>query len=477
MVARIRPAGIVIGAFTMSVLAGLVIATPVARFALGILAFAIVAVAAMTISPHSFVGAAVIVFGTQSVSQSHPFLVGPITVYTTDVLLALLLFRALLPKPRRPVPRIATPFLVAAVGLYALSVLYAGYRGYVAGNTLGQIARSDTSAIYLLGFSWGFFRLATETAMDVRHAARITAIVGTGFVGFAIYTRVVGQHFDSAQLSTGTVVTSAGYLRRDYGLFTAFQLYPLLALAGLAVLFFATQTRRRYVVAVTVIALAATTMTLVRGMIFGLAAGATVLLMLALHAGNARIGARTVPLVAGVALLAIPFAMLQPSIAGAVAQRVLPGVLPQTANADRNTEYRLKVLASGREIARQHAFGLGFVDEYRMAAAGYQPIFLPHSMWAALLALEGWPGAALFALMLLATVLRSRRLPASEPWLHPLVVAAAVLAVVEGFGWNLLFSMVSGMGMVALIVGLRFGLTDRTAEAPRVASTEFAPAL
>jgi hypothetical protein len=461
VIARAHPQFLPVVTAGLCLLVGLAVADQHGSQMLLLLVAVAVVFGALFAPPHLVIGGALAILGAHQISQNHPLHVGAITIYTTDILLGLLLLRGITARERAHARQVMVPSLVIPLTLWAAVVLLAGWKGHAEGNSVGQIARFETSLVYFIGFSWGFARLAAEKATDVKRVIRAIAIVGLGFVAFALYTRIVHQRFDATQaLSTGTVVTSVGNLRRDYGLFTAFELYPLLALGGLAYLLFMPRTQRKWPVIIVCVELAATVMTLVRGMIFGLVAAAVVLLVMAFKSSLVKLGPRLVPIVGAFLLIAVPFSIVQPNIAYAVAERVLPGVLPQTANADRNTEYRVKVLQAGEQIAHRDTFGMGFVTPDEMTRNGYEPIFLPHSMWAAILAFEGWPGLILFVWVLIAVVRRSRQMPAATPWLHPLLVAAVVMTVVEGFGWNVLFSMVSGMGMLALIVGLRFGQSN-----------------
>jgi hypothetical protein len=450
--------GLLVAAAIASLALGAGLTTPRGQEAVLALVAVVGVVAALKLPPHMFLGLSVVVLASSQVSEAHPFIVGPVTVYTSDLMLGLVLLRAALPRARSPLPRLVTPGLAAPILLWVALALYAGARGYASGNSTGQIARLETSMVYLLGFTWGFTRVASEMGMSVRRTVRTLAVVALGFVGFALYTRVVHQRFAGATgYGVGNVVTNEGVLRRDYGLFTAFELYPLIAVVGLACLFYLRRPGRTAAL-VTCIGLAATVMTLVRGMIFGVAAAVAVLGLLALKdRGLGRVVTRLLVVLALLGIAAVPFAWFSPRAASGVAERVLPGLVAQNQNADYNAQFRVTVLQSGVRLANQKPVGLGFVSADSMTLAGYEPLYIPHSQWGSLLAFEGWPGLILFVWVMAALARRSSRLPAATRWLHPMLLGLVTFNVVEGFAWNVLFSMVSGMGMLALLIGLRFG--------------------
>ena len=472
MTIRARLGVIPISGLGAALLLGALVASPHPLHGLLLLGATAVLAATILLPPHLFIGAILVVLGTFSVSEEHPFIAGAITIYTLDIVLVLLLLRAILPRPRHRTPRIISAAVAVPLALWGLISVAAAVRGHSAGNSLGQVGRLETSFVYLLLFGWGFRRVVAETKTELPRVVRAVVVVGLGFILYALYTRVTHQRFAGATgAGVGAVDTAGGVLRRDYGLFSAFEIYPLLALAALAYL---TSVARGGKASVLVMcaATAATILTLVRGMIFGAAAAAALLVVWAIRVRplRGRLGGRLAPAALIFALAASVFAVISPNTAYGVADRMLPGLLPQTANANANTQFRAQVLVAGVHLADQHAFGIGFVTADQMTRDGFPPLYLPHSHWASLLAFEGWPGLLAFVWLTVAVIRRSSQLPVANPWLHRLLVASAVLMFVQGFGWNVLFSMLSGLGMFALVAAVRFGLGSEPARSPRLSA-------
>jgi hypothetical protein len=412
---------------------------------------------------HLFLGASVAVLASSTAPafEGHPTSVGSIKIYTFDLLLALVLVRAALPRERRPQElRILDAAVVLPVALWGLFMLIAGTRGFLAGNSVGAIARLETPLVYFPLFVWGFTRVLGEISVSVPRVLRALAITSLCFVGYAAYARITHQRFGTPSGSgIGPVETSsAGVLRRDYGFFSAFQLYALLALGGLAYLVFSRRATLGAII-VTSAGLAATILTLVRGLIFGVVAGAIWLIVLSVKTRwHVKLGSRLLPLVVLLALAGTLFAIFSPATARGVSQRFLPGVLAQTQSATDNTEHRIQILKAGEKIARDDPFGLGFVAPDAVEAAGYRPIDVADSQWASVLVYTGWPGVFLLVWAGFAVVRRSFQLPAAAPWLHPLVAAVGLFLLIQGFAWNIFFSQTWSIGMLALILALRFGL-------------------
>jgi hypothetical protein len=458
--ARLRPGLLPAVALAISLLMGEAVTSPHLAEVLLLLGSVAVVAATLLLPPHLFVGATLVVLGTNSVSEEHPFHAGPMTIYTTDLILGLLIVRGVFTRPRNRLPALSMP-VKATLVLWGAVSLIAGVRGHSAGNSVGQIGRYETSFVYLTVFGWGYMRVMAESRSSLPRMVKVIAITGIGFILYALYTRITHQRFSGASgAGVGNVTTAAGVLRRDYGLLSAFQLYPLLALGALAYLLSAPRPGR-WATIVMGAAAAATLLTLVRGLIFGLAAAAALLLVWAIRERRPglNLGGRLTPIIVLTVFSAIVFSVLTPHTAYGVADRVLPGLLPQTANANSNTQFRKQVLVASVRLADQHPLGIGFVSDQQMTEDAYPPLYIAHSQWGSLLAFEGWPGLLAFVWLMIAVIRRSRRLPVAHPWLHRLLVASAVVMVVQGLAWNVLFTLVSGMGMFALIVALRFGIT------------------
>jgi hypothetical protein len=110
-----------------------------------------------------------------------------------------------------------------------------------------------------------------------------------------------------------------------------------------------------------------------------------------------------------------------------------------------------------------------------MQLTGFPQIFVPHSQWAALLALTGWFGMLAFVWTGLALIRRSREVPDPDRWLHPLLLAALVSMAVQAFGWDTLFTMTPSLGFYALLIAVRFGLQPRNVVSSKVGDPACVP--
>lgn len=445
-----------------SILIGIGLASPAQGALLGLLGVMIALGLVFWLPPHLFLGASLAICASFSAPafEQHPYNVGSIQLYPLDVLLVLVLLRAALPRRRRVGDeRVLSVAVTVPILLWALVMLVAGLRGFLAGNDYGAIARLETPLVYFPLFCWGFMRILREPSVSVPRVVRTLAITGLAFVAYAAYARITHQRFGAPSGSgIGEVQTTEGVLRRDYGFFSAFQVYALLALGGLSYLIFSRRATLSAIL-VTCVGLAATVLTLVRGLIFGVVAGAIWIVLLSMRTRLfVKMVSRLLSLVAVCALAATLFAIFGSGAARGVTERVLPGVVAQSQGANENTQFREQVLDAGKRIAWNKPFGLGFVTPEALQTAGYPPLYVPHSQWASLLVYTGWPGILIVGWAGIALVRRSSRVPAAARWLHPLLAATALLVLVQGFAWDVFFSQPWSVGMTALIVSLRFGL-------------------
>lgn len=457
-----RPDVLPVAAVFASILLGIGVASPAraavlalfcAMFALGLVFW---------LPPHLFLGASLAICASFSapVFNQHPFTVGSIQIYPFDILVVLVLLRAALPRKRRVRDlRILDSPVTLPVLLWALVMLTAGLRGILAGNAFGPVARLETSLVYFPLFCWGFMRILGEVSVSIPRVIRTLTITSLAFIAYAAYARITHQRFGAPSGSgIGAVQTTEGVLRRDYGFFSAFQVYALLALGGLSYLVFS----RRATLTTILVAcagLAATLLTLVRGLIFGVVAGAIWVVVLSIRTRwHVKLFSRLFSLVAVCAVAGTLFAIFGSGAARGLTERLLPGIAVQAEGATQNTQFRVQVLEAGNRIARDEPFGLGFVTPEALQSAGYPPLYVPHSQWATLLVYTGWPGILVLGWAGVALVRRSFQLPAAAPWLHPLFAATAILVLFQGLAWDVFFSQPWSVGMVALILALRFGL-------------------
>jgi hypothetical protein len=449
---------VALGAALASPAAGAVITLFGGLFALGLI---------LWLPPHLFLGGSLALLGLSSGVE--PMTASRLQLYPYDLALAFVLVRAMLPRERRSTQfRVLDAPVALPLALWMSIMVVAGIRGFLDGNDLGAIARLETPLVYFPLFCWGFIRILGETSVSVPRVIRILVVTSLSFVAYAAFARITHYRFgEESGSGIGAVETTTGVLRRDYGLFSAFEIYALLAVGGLAYLIFSQRTRLIASVLAGV-GLVATLLTLVRGLIFGVVAGATWLLVESVRTRwHAKLVSRLLPLVTLLAIAGTVFFANSPVAARGVTERFLPGITRQTEAATQNTEYRAKAIRAGATVASNNPFGLGFVRGERLETAGYLPLYVPHSQWGALLAYTGWPGLLVLGWVGLAVVRRSFQLPAAAPWLNPLVAATALLVLVQGFGWDVLFSQPWSLGMISLVLALRFGLrTDSGPDSP-----------
>ncbi len=203
---------------------------------LGLLLLVAVALA-ITIPPHVLIALALLVFGAYSVSANH-FAFGGVQLYSTDALLAVLLLRGILPRDRIPSPAPLNGVARVLFGIFAVVMIIAGLRGFFSGYGLVSIIRLETPLIYGAGFYLALSRIVRERSFDLDKAVRNLLVVAFGFIAYMAFARLTGSTFETNQTvgRLGIVVTTGGVLRRDYGLSSAFIVYPVLALAAAAYL-------------------------------------------------------------------------------------------------------------------------------------------------------------------------------------------------------------------------------------------------
>jgi O-Antigen ligase len=405
-----------------------------------------------------FLGLSVLVLATSSAVGAVS--VGPIQFYTYDMVLALVLLRAALPRARSEDRlSLVDPGVAFPLVLWAIVMGVAGLRGILAGNPLGAIARLETPLVYFPVFCWGFRRILREESVSPPRVVRAIVLTSVGLVAYAAWARLTHHRFgNSSGSGIGVVPTATGDLRRDYGFFSAFEVYPLLALGGIAYVLFAPKYRYNAML-VAMIGAAATFLTLVRGLIFGIVAGTAWLIVLLTKRGGAvRLGSRLAPFVALFSIAAVAFSIYSPVAARGTVERVLPGLTSQSEVATESAHIRERAFRNAIRIAWDKPLGVGFQKLDKLQTVGYDPGRIPENQWAAMLVFTGWPGIVLLLWAGIAVVRRSAQLPESAPWLHPFVAATAILVAIQGFAWNVVFSQTWSLGLIALVLALRLAL-------------------
>jgi hypothetical protein len=424
----------------------------------GLVLLGVVALA-LAVPPHVFVALTLLVLGGYSLSADNPVAFGGAIVYSTDVLLALVLVRAFLPRPRVPPAAPLGGVVITLFALWAAVMVVAGIRGVLGGHDLISLIRLETPLIYSIGFYVGLGRIVREREFELDKAVRNLLIVALGFVAYMAFARLTNSPFETDETvgRLGTVVTTGGELRRDYGFASAFILYPLLALGGAAYLLYGS---RRTVLAAAVVGIGtlATLLTLIRAEIFGLALGLAAIAVLRNESTTERvfrmraIVAATISFaVAGVGLWAV-----DASVARGVLERSLPGFVEQTQAAEATADYRRHALEYGFSVAKQEPFGIGLLPEEALTAAGFDLGYLAHSAVTTTLVYAGWIGLFAAASALAALLWASFRLPRPVPWLHPFFVGSLIMLVVVSLASSALMGQGWIIGLAALIAALRF---------------------
>jgi hypothetical protein len=428
---------------------------------LGLALLAVVAVS-LVVPPHVFVALALLVFGTYSLSGDSPFQFGSALVYSTDVLLALVLVRALLPRERvAPATRLGGVVRLL-FGLWAAVMVVAGIRGVLGGHDFVSLIRLETPLLYSVGLYYGFARIVRERDFDLDKAVRNLLVVALGFVAYMAFARLTNSPFETEETvgRLGTVITTGGELRRDYGFASAFILYPALALGGAAYLFYGP---RRTVLAASVagIGTLTTLLTLIRAEIFGLFVGLAVIAVLRNQSALDRVfrirailAATVVFAFAGVGLWTVDAPM-----ARGILERSLPGLVEQTESADATAQFRQDALDHGVAAAKEEPTGVGLLPEDALIDAGFNPSYLGHSAVATALVYAGWIGLAAAVLALTGLLSASFLLPRPVPWLHPFFVGSLLMLVIYSFGASGLMGQGWVIGLAALITALRFQAT------------------
>ena len=424
-----------------------------------------VAVLALSVSPNVFLGLSLLVIGADSLSEAHPLAVAGAQAYALDVLLAIVLLRAFLPRERGRPPAALGEVTRLLFAVWALVMVAAGLRAALDGHSIVSIIRLAMPLFYSVGFYFGFGRVIREQGFELDKAVRNLLVVALGLVAYMAFARVTNTPFENETNPTighlGTVVTTTGALRRDFGLASAFILYPALGLAGAAYLLHGSR-RTALAAGVLGIGILATLLSLIRGEIFGLILGLAVIAVLSTPATAIGLS-RPAALVAGLFVLLIAGLGLwvaSPSTARGVAERSLPGIVRQSAPAEENAQYRQKAVRAGLAAAGRHPVGVGFVpDQAVTAKSGVDLGYIAHSGLTAMAVYAGWIGLITTALALLSLVGDSFSLPQPVPWLHPFFVGSLLMLVfytvfgaagLVGQGWV--------TALAALIAALRFNV-------------------
>jgi hypothetical protein len=453
-------------AAVVSLVAAYGLASPAQGALLGLVGLVLAIVLALSLPPHLFAAGSLALLVTFQLSAERQTTVGGVALYTSDLLVVLVAARALAPRPRRPVdwPILDGP-TAAALLVWALVLVAAAARGYLAGTPTKSLFRLDEQLFYYPILAWGFIRVLREEGVSAARVAKALAATALVFVAYMGFERLTHHRFENPNAAVGhlgSVVTAQGVtLHRDYGFYSAYDLYALAALAAIAYLLFARRTAAAVVVAAGVF-VAASALTLVRGIIFGLIVGAALLAAQAFreHGPEGGFAQRFVPLAGLLAVAITLFWSLSPASAEGMVERFLPGVTAQSQAAVDTARYRQQALSFGYQTANASPAGKGLVSTDSSPQGLLEAGYLAHSGWTTMLVYTGWLGVVAFVVAVLLLVRRSFRVPDGPGWLRPFFLAAVALLLVEAFGSASIVGQPWVLGEAALVIGLRFGLAD-----------------
>jgi hypothetical protein len=430
------------------------------------LAFIGLAVAAIAVPPHIVLASVVLVMGASSVFEEHPIDAGGALVYAGDLLLVVVLLRAVVPRERVAPPASLGSLARVLFAALAAVMILAGARAALEGHDLVSILRLETPLIYAVGFYLGLGRVVRERGLELDKAVRSMLIAALALVAYMAVARAANAPFETEETvgRLGPVMTTGGEVRRDFGFASAFIVYPVLALGAAAYLLFGVQ-RKALAATLLAVGASATLATLIRGEIFGLFVGLAVIAVLRNDAAVRRVS-RVPAIVVALTAFAIAGASLwavDAPLARGIVERSLPGFVQQTSAAESTADYRRQAIAAGVEAAARAPLGVGLVSADRLEAiSGVDLGHLAHSGITTMLVYGGWLGLVAAVLALASLVWASFRQPRPVPWLHPFFVGTLVMLTIYSVAAAGLAGQSWVIGLAALVAALRFNASGET---------------
>lgn len=435
---------------------GYTVSSPTGRMASVAIYGALALALALAAPPHVFLALTLLLVGVSTGFGSAIFSVGPAVFYVSDLVVLLVVARAALPRPRHAGRHALRGVPQALFTAWLVIMVFAGLRAILDGAPMASVLRQDLAVLYWPLLYFGFTRILAERGLDKRLLWRNLLFVALGFAFYMFIARALNHSFQDPGLAN--VPTGAGeVVQRNFGFASAFTIYPILAIAAIAVFSSARDHRVRWML-VGCIGVVATLMTLVRGEIFSLALGVVLVVWLTPTRGSGQGRARaTVQLAVVLAIALLGVLAVDPKLGHAVIQRAVP-FTSQAEGASANADYRFEAMSAGVDVARSHPLGLGVVDETRLADHGVQFGYLVHSGFATLLVYGGWAALVVAILAILAAIRRSFATAAAATWRHPAFVGAIVMLGFYSLGAAGLAGDTWVVPLGALVVALRFGL-------------------
>lgn len=472
MTTRLLAARLDIGFFAVAVAGALAIAMLIsvpdaAVFRLPAIAVTVVAVA-LLVSPNVFLVGSFLLFATLQLFADTSFAFGPATFYVSDLFLGVVMVRAVAPHPRAPAERKLGALTLGAFAIWAALMLFAIGRGLQNGAPLDVVIRYSMALFYWPILYFGFSRILRERGANGLRVLHGLVVISLALIAYMFLMRALHRPFEPKVWeggSLGRVMSSGGEIyHRDYGFYSAYTVYPMLALIALGKLLYE-RTRQQMWFFIALIAIVATLSTLMRSKNYGLLAGIAVLVLLSrapslrmrVHGQTLSRRLSIVLTIAAVAVIAATIvAIVTPGFANVASERSIPYFVQQSESARDNAKFRSDAFDASIRIANENVNGIGVVSPEQMPSYGLLSGYFVDSGFPRLLVFLGWPGLVAFVLILLGLILDSSRLPSSEPWLHPVLIGFVVVLVMDSMGSESIFGHPYVIGTAVLILSLRF---------------------
>lgn len=459
-------------AVALAAVCGYIVSAPAAaHYRLPLAAVTVLAVL-LCVPPNVFLIGAFLFFATFQVVADRSYSFGPANFYLSDLSLGVIVLRGLAPIARAPGERRLGRFTLGAFGAWAILMASAMYRGLERGAPYDTVFRYSLPLFYWPILYWGFSRILRERGADRGTVFRGTVITITVLIAYMFAMRAIHHPFESSMSTSGSLARVSSFggevFRRDYGFYSAYTLYPILALIGIARALYDVRRRRAWFW-LSVIAIVATLTTLIRGTNYGLALGIVVVLLVSdaprmLRGQWSVVSPRVrIALAIGLtlAVAGILVVLLSPRFAHVVAERSIPHFVHQSMGAQANAKFRFDALRASMRVADHHVFGVGVLAPYQMPQYGIDPGFFVDAGPTRVFVFIGWPGVIAAGLLLLGVIVDSARRRSDEPWFHAALAGILVLLVADAMSSAGIFGLDYVIGTAALLIALRF-----TAAAP-----------
>jgi uncharacterized membrane protein YwzB len=456
----------VLGGAAAAAAIGILITTPELHTIWEAAVVALVLVTMLLIPPNAFLASSFLFFGLLQLTATRSFSVGAATVFPSDLFVGLVAIRAFSPRDRIEIPRRLHAFTLSAVGLWVALMVLGMVRGRAHGAQLDEVVRGGLALFYWPILYVGFSRVLRERGVDFGRLLRVIVAIGLGLTLYMFLMRLLNRPFESTSPGIGhlgQVETSTGHVfHRDFGFWSAYIVYPIIALIALGKLVY-TRNRALAWLVIASVSIIATLTTLIRSEIYGLIAGIAVVLLFSTKARDTRIGGSPSRRLAALVMVgsvmvggAAALAAVSPAFARAIGERSIPHVGRESPTAQENAEYRLQALTTGTSVAGNHLLGLGILSAAQLDEHGIDTGFLAHSGPATLLIFLGWPGLIAAVLVLVGLAIDSARARVPGSWLHPVLLGVLIMLVGNSFGAAGIVGQEFVIGIAALFVALRF---------------------